>query len=235
MPIFVALSSPVISLSNLGTSFQISWGAVSGASGYNIYRSTVPNSGFTQIGSTSSLSYTDSTAFPSIVYYYTVTSVGSSGVSTVSNEGSGILLDPIVVSPPSTGTVIVVGGTEPDPGPTGTASVPPPTGTQQVIGSDGYYLQALQKGANLNIFFRENNRFQGQREAIKYHVPIQATLMICCSNFLSLRASEKKLLTDETTLVYPTNDEISSLYHIQAQTKFRSWLLLKDVDVSWFI
>jgi hypothetical protein len=52
----------------------LTWNAVTGAIGYNIYRSTTPYSGFTLLGTSTSATYTDTGAGSlSVKYYYYVT------------------------------------------------------------------------------------------------------------------------------------------------------------------
>jgi hypothetical protein len=67
----------------------LSWGAVPGATSYNIYRSTTSGGeGTTPVASTTATSYTDTglTNGPPPVYYYTVAAVNSAGVSPQSAE-----------------------------------------------------------------------------------------------------------------------------------------------------
>jgi len=52
---------------------QVSWGAVSGASEYRVYRSTTPGGPYTQVGTTTSTSYLDNTVEGGVTYYYVVT------------------------------------------------------------------------------------------------------------------------------------------------------------------
>ncbi len=58
------------------------WNAVSGASKYNIYRSTSKNGTYSYIGSTTATSYTDKTAISGKQYYYQVKAVKKVAVST---------------------------------------------------------------------------------------------------------------------------------------------------------
>ena len=64
----------------------ISWTASSGATGYNVYRSTSSVSGFGKIGSASLPSpYNDPTGQPGVAYYYDVTATNTGGESAASN------------------------------------------------------------------------------------------------------------------------------------------------------
>lgn len=58
------------------------WNAVSGASKYNIYRSTSKNGTYSYIGSTTATSYTDKTAISGKQYYYQVKAVKKVAVTT---------------------------------------------------------------------------------------------------------------------------------------------------------
>ena len=53
---------------------NLSWTAVSGALGYNIYRSTEPNGTYTKINSApiTATSYSDTGLTPNTIYYYQV-------------------------------------------------------------------------------------------------------------------------------------------------------------------
>ncbi len=54
------------------TSVKVSWSAVPGKSGYEIWRSTSPYSGFALLKSTGSTSYKDTTCTPFVTYYYQI-------------------------------------------------------------------------------------------------------------------------------------------------------------------
>ena len=138
------------------------------------------------------------------------------------NDGTGNPpTNPIPPPPPGSG------------GPGGT--VVSPVGNLPISPGDGYFTQGLQQGSTTNVFFRPNMRFQGERESFKFHLPLQSTMMLCASNFMSLRSNEIMLMNDERSLLYPTDAEISALYHIEAQLKFKIWALLKDADLTWFV
>jgi len=69
------------SASSSSNSITISWNSVSGASIYNVYRSTTPSGPYSNIGNTSSTSYTDSGLSQGIIYYYQVSASGYGGES----------------------------------------------------------------------------------------------------------------------------------------------------------
>ena len=63
-------------------SIDLSWSSVSGAVGYNVYRSTTSGSGYVKINGSSPVtgtSYVDKNTIPGTTYYYVVTSVNSKG------------------------------------------------------------------------------------------------------------------------------------------------------------
>lgn len=75
-----ALDTPVLTGAKAeGTGIRVSWNAVTGASGYRVYRKT-GSSGWSNIGDTTSTSFKDSTAKEKTTYTYTVRAKNSSGV-----------------------------------------------------------------------------------------------------------------------------------------------------------
>ncbi|QYR22777.1 fibronectin type III domain-containing protein [Paenibacillus sp. sptzw28] len=73
------------------TTIDLSWTAVSGALGYNIYRSTAADGTFTKINSEplTSVSYSDTGLTPNTIYYYQVGVAGGSTSSVVSATTGG--------------------------------------------------------------------------------------------------------------------------------------------------
>ena len=73
-----------LSVTNQGSNttpiVHLSWTSVSGATGYRIYRSSSPSSGYSQIGETSSTTFNDSSPVSGI-NYYKVTAYNSAGES----------------------------------------------------------------------------------------------------------------------------------------------------------
>ncbi len=63
-------------------SVNLSWNSSSGATGYNVYRSTTASGTYSRLNSTpnANTAFTDSTVVPGQTYYYSATSVSSSGV-----------------------------------------------------------------------------------------------------------------------------------------------------------
>jgi fibronectin type 3 domain-containing protein len=68
----------------------VTWRAASGATGYQIWRGTSSNSASAvQIGTSTTLSFVDTTGFPGAVYYYWVKATNSCGTSGFSNRDRG--------------------------------------------------------------------------------------------------------------------------------------------------
>jgi len=68
---------------------NLSWNAVSGATSYNVYRSTTAGTQGTLLGSGTTASGTDTAAANGTTYYYTVTAVNAGGESPPSVQSSG--------------------------------------------------------------------------------------------------------------------------------------------------
>ncbi len=66
----------------------LTWGTSSGATSYNIYRTTTNGSGYDLVGTAASNNFTDYTVENGMTYYYVVTAVNSGGQSTNSNQPS---------------------------------------------------------------------------------------------------------------------------------------------------
>lgn len=82
----------------------ISWGAVAGATAYNVYRSTTQGVLGTKIAATTSTSYVDSTAANGTTYYYQVTADNAAGEGSPSAQSPGVTpAVPVAVPVPPTG------------------------------------------------------------------------------------------------------------------------------------
>jgi xyloglucan-specific exo-beta-1,4-glucanase len=66
----------------------VTWAAVTGATSYNVYRSTVQGAPGTSVGSTATTSFVDSTVVNGTTYYYQVTAVNSAGEGTPSTQAT---------------------------------------------------------------------------------------------------------------------------------------------------
>ncbi|GBU28822.1 hypothetical protein R84B8_02384 [Treponema sp. R8-4-B8] len=69
----------VTATSDSTNSITVVWGTVSGASGYNIYRSSALTEVFIKIGSSKSSVYTDTGLLPGTTYYYRVSAYTENG------------------------------------------------------------------------------------------------------------------------------------------------------------
>ncbi len=78
------------------TSIDLNWNASSGATSYNILRTTNSNcsTGLTQIGTSTTTSYSDTTATAGTTYYYVVQAVNECGSSSNSNCANSSKLTP---------------------------------------------------------------------------------------------------------------------------------------------
>ncbi|MCE5286952.1 MAG: hypothetical protein LLG02_14060 [Pelosinus sp.] len=103
--------SSIVANSNLNAAagdaqVALSWTAVSGATGYNVKRSTTAGGPYTTIASnTPGTSYIDTSVTNGTTYYYVVTAITANGESGNSNEASAT--PQAAVTPPSTGNQLL--------------------------------------------------------------------------------------------------------------------------------
>lgn len=93
----VPLTGTGIAVPTVSHSVTLSWTASSGVTGYHIYRSTISGTGYAKLNSSpsSAATYTDNNVVAGQTYYYTVTSVNSSGVqSSYSSEAKAVIPTP---------------------------------------------------------------------------------------------------------------------------------------------
>jgi xyloglucan-specific exo-beta-1,4-glucanase len=69
---------------------SLSWGAVAGATSYNIYRSTTAGQQGSAVGTSSGTSYVDTTAVNGTTYLYQVTAVNAGGEGLPSTQSAGV-------------------------------------------------------------------------------------------------------------------------------------------------
>ncbi len=90
--------------SRTDTAVTVSWNPVSdtGLAGYNVYRSTSENSGYTRLNPTpiTATSYTDRTAAPTTGYFYRVSAVSTDGTESDDTQNTAYA----AVAPPSNAT-----------------------------------------------------------------------------------------------------------------------------------
>jgi len=78
----------VTATANSESSITVSWGSVTGATGYRIYRSTTADGTYDIAGSSGGLSYTDNSLSANTTYYYKVATWNNSGIGTQSDYAS---------------------------------------------------------------------------------------------------------------------------------------------------
>ena len=84
------LAAPTLkAISNRTNGVYITWSAVSGASGYRVYR-RIPGKSWEQLGTTTATSYTDSSAVSGTSYIYTIRAYNSGGLSGYDAAGLSI-------------------------------------------------------------------------------------------------------------------------------------------------
>ena len=85
------LTQPTVKVAKATNGIKASWGKVTGATGYIVYRRTYSGgkwSGWTQIKTTTAVSYTDTTAKKGVTYQYTVRAYSGSYKSSYTNSTS---------------------------------------------------------------------------------------------------------------------------------------------------
>ncbi len=108
-----SLSTPSLSGAAGSGQVTLNWSAITGASSYDVYRNeTSCSSGYTKVGNTTSLSFTDSPLSNGVTYYYTIQANGT-GSCPPSSMSNCVTLTPAVstcsmtvnVTPDGTSTV----------------------------------------------------------------------------------------------------------------------------------
>jgi parallel beta-helix repeat protein len=87
------------------TSVSLSWNAVSGASGYKVYRAPAADGTFAQVGTSETNAYTDAGLSVDTAYYYKVSAVNAAGESAQSAAVEGK-----TIGPPSAPAGLAVSG-----------------------------------------------------------------------------------------------------------------------------
>jgi fibronectin type 3 domain-containing protein len=88
VPVVVPTAPTGVNATSGNAQVTVTWAAVTVATSYNIYRSTTQGSLGTKIGSSSTVTFTDSSAINGTTYYYEVTAVNSAGEGPASSPGS---------------------------------------------------------------------------------------------------------------------------------------------------
>lgn len=87
------LNAPTgVSATGASRSITVSWTAVPNATGYRIYRSNTSSGTYTQVGTSTTTSYTDTGLQTITIYYYRVTAYNGSGESSQSNPAGASTL-----------------------------------------------------------------------------------------------------------------------------------------------
>ena len=88
------LSAPELkTVESISRGVKISWGAVTGAENYMVFRRVGTSGNIVSIGTTKATSYTDTTAISGKTYNYTVRCVGNDGTTRVSGfNGAGLTI-----------------------------------------------------------------------------------------------------------------------------------------------
>lgn len=94
----------------------VTWDAVLGAGSYTIYRSPTNDDPGYVIGRTSDLEWDDATALVNVIYWYSVTAMGSGNCSVPSVADSGYLAatPPPPPDPPEAPELLIAALIEPD-------------------------------------------------------------------------------------------------------------------------
>ena len=85
------LAQPKVTVAKVSNGIKASWGKITGASGYIVYRRTYTNgkwSGWTAIKTTTAVSFTDTTAKKGVTYQYTVRAYSGDYRSSYTNSSS---------------------------------------------------------------------------------------------------------------------------------------------------
>jgi fibronectin type 3 domain-containing protein len=77
----IGVPTSVTATAQSSTSIGVSWGSVSGASGYHIYRATSSSGSYSNIVSVYGVSYTDTGLSPNTTYYYKISAYSNTGES----------------------------------------------------------------------------------------------------------------------------------------------------------
>lgn len=125
------LSTPKISgVANAIDGVSVKWNAITGATGYRVYRKTTADKGWTYLGLSKQNKYTDKTAESGVTYQYTVRAVNGSARSDYQKNGPTLKY---IKTPELTGTASLESGVE--------------VTWSKVDGANGYYIYQKTAGS----------------------------------------------------------------------------------------
>jgi len=88
VPVTLPAAPTAVNVTAANAQVTVTWTAATGATSYNIYRSTSQRSQGTNIGSSPTTSYTDGTVVNGTTYYYEVTAVNTTGEGPASTQSA---------------------------------------------------------------------------------------------------------------------------------------------------
>jgi uncharacterized protein (DUF1800 family)/fibronectin type 3 domain-containing protein len=105
-PVAPTVGAPVATASAGNATVTVSWGAITGAATYNVYRATIAGGqGNTPLATgITGTSFTDTGLINGTTYFYKVTAVGAGGESARSNEVSATPVAPALAAPVASAT-----------------------------------------------------------------------------------------------------------------------------------
>ncbi len=144
----------------------LDWAAVTDATGYTVKRATVSGGPYTSIGSTSDLSFTDSTALDGTFYYYVVTATIDGNETTPSDEVIAIIGSAPAKFVIGTDNITASGYQDPN--------IPPNTidgdlGTRWSANGDGQWIR-YDLGAEKNVHSLKIAWLNGASRVASFHI-----------------------------------------------------------------
>lgn len=98
MPVFNSVSGTTATMYD-ATSIKVTWGTVSGKKGYEVWRSTSPDSGYSLIKSTTGTTFTDKNLITNTTYYYKVRAFcTANGIKCYSGDSNKASATPILTA-----------------------------------------------------------------------------------------------------------------------------------------